>query len=549
MPDWTYHPLRPAANVLLGERRAQRFALRFLSALVAVPGGGYAIKRVFDHPEPPVEWQDRLGAVVPVSVARDAIRVLPVQGARVIEVGPVGPDAVAAVRAAAMGRRCPVIARATDPATAAALDGSVDAVFVEPSAGIDNAGFGSGSAAALEGNADAATAEPAVDIELGSGGSQETVNLAAAGSPTRRYLRDPDIAETLAALRNSDALVLARPSVLVEAGPGWFQRVIEAALSTQPPPQTLRDVPIDPRRWPGWFWGLLVGAGMIVAGLGATAITLGPVLLWYDRDYLGTDVDGLHAINHHLVHFLQHDRITMAGNMIAIGCLYAGLSWGGIRMGREWARNALLASGLIGFPTLFYFLVIGFVEPLHVTAAVVLFPMWVLAVARRPGPPRWTTPPPCPEPIRRRALVGQLLIVAMGIGVMIGGIVISCVGLTYVFVPTDLAFLRTDADTLRAANEHLLPFIAHDRAGFGGALISTGAAILLLALWGWRQGEAWVWWTLLAAAFAGSASALIIHFFIHYTAFVHLLPVYFGTVVILLGLGLARSYLLEGPRL
>lgn len=526
MPDWTYHPLRPAANALLGERRAQRFALRFLSTLIAIPGGGNAIKRVFDHPEPPAEWQGRLGAAVPVSVARDAIRVLPVQGARVIEVGPVGLGDVQEVRAAASGRRCRVIVRALDPATAAALDGSVDAVSVCASR---------------------------VETHSGSPGSQPgdcgDPDGSGAPLPARRYLSDPDITEALAALRDSDALVLVRPSVLVEAGPGWFQRVIEAAQPTQPPPETLRDVPVDPRRWPGWFWGLLVGVGMIVAGVGAAAITLGPVLLWYDRDYLGTDVDGLHAINHHLVHFLQHDRITMAGNMIAIGCLYAGLSWGGIRMGRVWARNALLVSGLIGFPTLFYFLVIGFVEPLHVTAAVVLFPMWVLAVARRPGPPRWTTPPPCPEPIRRRALVGQLLIVAMGIGVMIGGVVISCVGLTYVFVPTDLAFLRTDADTLRAANDHLLPFIAHDRAGFGGALISTGAAILLLALWGWRQGESWVWWTLLAAAFAGSASALIIHFFIHYTAFLHLLPVYFGTVVILLGLGLARSYLLEGPRL
>ncbi|WP_067829659.1 hypothetical protein [Nocardia inohanensis] len=510
MPDWTYHPLRPAANALLGERRAQLVALRFLSVLIAVPGGGAAIKRAFDHPEPPVEWGGRLGATVPVSVARDAIRVLPVQGARVIEVGPVGPDDVEAVRAAAAGRRCRVIARTADRDTAAALADAVDGVVLDVSAGAERA---------------------------------------AADTWPWRYITDTDVSKTLAALRDPDVMVLVRPSVLVEAGPGWFQRVIEAAVMSEPPPQTLREVPIDPRRWPGWFWGLLVGLGMIVAGLAAAAITLGPVLLWYDRDYLGTDVDGLHAINHHLVHFLQHDRITMAGNMIAIGCLYAGLAWGGIRMGRVWARNAYLVSGLIGFPTLFYFLVIGFVEPLHVLAAVVLFPMFVLAVARKPGPPRWSTPPPCPEPVRRRALIGQLLMVAMGVGVMIGGIVISCVGLTYVFVPTDLAFLHTDADNLRAANDHLLPFIAHDRAGFGGALISTGAAILLLALWGWRQGESWVWWTLFAAAFAGSASALVIHFFIHYTAFAHLLPVYFGTAVILLGLALARPFLVGAPRL
>ncbi|WSF98496.1 hypothetical protein OIE68_21950 [Nocardia vinacea] len=92
MPDWTYHPLRPMANALVGEHRAQLLALRLLSGLIALPGGGRAIERVFDHPELPAEWADRFGARVPVEVARDAIRVLPVQGAGIVEVGPVGRD-------------------------------------------------------------------------------------------------------------------------------------------------------------------------------------------------------------------------------------------------------------------------------------------------------------------------------------------------------------------------------------------------------------------------------------------------------------------------
>ncbi|MFC9998893.1 hypothetical protein [Nocardia sp. NPDC127526] len=494
MPDWTYHPLRPVANAVVGERRAQVGALRFLSVLIGLPGGGAAIRRVFDHPEVPREWSGRFGAAVPVSVARDAVRVLPVQGASIVEIGPVAADDVDAVRAAARGRRCRVVARVDNPAVGALLADAVDDVVVgERADGV--------------------------------------------------YLREPDIANAVAALRDPAVTVLAEPAVLVAAGPSWFQRVIEAAEVTEPAAPGLRDAGIDPRKWPGWFWGLLVGAGMIVAGLGAGAITLGPVLLWYDRNYLGTDVDGLHRINHHLVHFLQHDRITMAGNMIAIGILYCGLAWGGMRVGRKWARNALLLSGLVGFPTLFYFLVIGFVEPLHTFAAVVLFPMYLMAVWRPLGPPRWRVLPECAEAIRRRALVGQLLIVAMGAGVIFGGIVISTVGLTEVFVPTDLAFLETDAETLRAANDRLLPFIAHDRAGFGGALMSTGVAFLLIGLWGWRQGEAWVFWSLLGAGLAGSASALIVHFVIHYTAFIHLLPVYFGAAVIGFALFLARPFL------
>lgn len=56
-------------------------------------------------------------------------------------------------------------------------------------------------------------------------------------------------------------------------------------------------------------------------------------MLWYDRDYLGQSVHDLHQVNQHLIGFLQHDRLTMAGNMIGIGILYSGLAWGGIRRG------------------------------------------------------------------------------------------------------------------------------------------------------------------------------------------------------------------------
>jgi hypothetical protein len=78
--------------------------------------------------------------------------------------------------------------------------------------------------------------------------------------------------------------------------------------------------------------------------------TLGPLLLWYDNRYLGMNRRHLDAAGHNLVHFPQHDRITMAGTMVAIGVLYAGLAWGGIRQGWGWARKAYLISGGVGFP-------------------------------------------------------------------------------------------------------------------------------------------------------------------------------------------------------
>jgi hypothetical protein len=55
----------------------------------------------------------------------------------------------------------------------------------------------------------------------------------------------------------------------------------------------------------------------------------------------------------------------------------------------DWARTALLISGLVTFLTLFHFLATGFVEPLHTLVVIVLFPMFVLAVWRAPSSPRW----------------------------------------------------------------------------------------------------------------------------------------------------------------
>lgn len=493
VPDWTYHPLRPISNAVLGERRTQLLALRFLALLVTRFGGRRWIPRVFDHPPVPPQFIGRFGASVPAAVAREAIAVLPVQGASVIEIGPVGPGEVEAVRAAAADRRCRVIAAAATAQVREAIAPYVDTVTD------------------------------------GSG-------------PGIVRLETPQIRIALAALSDESVIVLARPSVLIAAGPGWFNRVIEAAIPTSPPPRW-RDVPVRPWRWPAWVWGILVGLGMIVAGLGAAAIALGPVLLWYDRDYLGRSVAQLHHINEHLIGFLQHDRLTMAGNMIGIGVLYLGLSWGGIRQGHRWARNAFLVSGLITFLTFFYFLATGFIEPLHTLVVAALLPMFMGAVWRAPSGAHWPPIAEGHELQRRRALWGQLLMIGVGAGLAVAGIVISAVGLTTVFVPTDLEFLATSSAGLRSVDTHLLPFIAHDRAGFGGALIGAGLAVSLISLWGWRRGQRWVWWSLLIGCLFGTAPALAIHFAIGYTHFVHLLPVYVLVLVVSCALALSRPYL------
>ncbi|OBA78286.1 hypothetical protein A9W99_24510 [Mycobacterium sp. 1164966.3] len=494
MPDWTYQPLRPFAETVLGERRTRVLALRFLATLIRHAGGRRWIPVVFDYPDPPPQWAGRFGASVPPWIAADAITVLAVQGASVVEINPVGLADVGAVRHAAAGRHCRVTVVA-----------------------------------------DSAEARDAIAPD---------VDAATAGDPDYPLLRlsAPKLKPAVDALADPSTTVLAAPSVLIAAGPGWFNRVIEAATPTSPPVSP-RSIPADLRRWPGWLWTALVAIGLIAAGIGAGVIALGPVLLQYDRDYLGTTVTDLHHVNQHLIGFLQHDRITMAGNMIGIGILYLALAQA-MRQGYRWARRALAISGLVAFGSYFYlFGTGGFVEPLHTLVVVTLFPVLLIALSRRLPSPHWPPVVEGPEPQRRRALWGQLLMIGVGGGLTVAGFVISIVGMTSVFVPTDLDFMATDAEHLRSANAHLLPFIAHDRAGFGGALIGAGLAVLLISMWGWRRGQRWVWWCLLLGCAFGTIPVLVVHFAVGYTHFEHLLPVYVLVAAAVTALVVSREYL------
>jgi hypothetical protein len=127
--------------------------------------------------------------------------------------------------------------------------------------------------------------------------------------------------------------------------------------------------------------------------------------------------------------------------------------------------------------------------------------------------------------------------------VLVAGLTIAVVGVTTVFVPEDLEFLCTSADRLAAANPRLVPLVAHDRAAFGGMLVSTGLVLLFAALWGYRAGNRWLWRTLLPAGVLGYLPAIGVHVVVGYTDGMHLLPAFAGLGVFLLGLGLSRPYL------
>lgn len=559
LPDWTYHPLRRPMGALLGVQRSRRAALGLVAAVATLPGGRWLVAGL-GHTSPPpeasttfsgVRFASPVGATVSIDSARNAARAFPALGAGLLEIGPISSGSVDEARRVLDGSPGPIALRVAADDAQGVIDalGSRAALVVldltEGPAVLELlnriralttvpvfAGLDAGHALVLPDGAGVVirNASPK-DVKEAGGRNRSVIATTAKGSP----------AYAASLIGAGAAAVLATPAALIEAGPGWFHRatiarLARARLETPAPPAS---------RWP-WMAGLALGLGMIGGGIGAAVVAFGPVLLPYDESFLRITSSGLAAINPRLIHFLQHDRITLAGTMVALGLMYSALSWWGIRRGQAWARDALLASCLIGFPTLFYFFAYRYVEPIHVALAAILFPLFVIATWRRPRG-AYLIEEEGPAEERQLALIGQLLMVSAGAGLIVGGLTISYVGLTSVFVPTDLTYMSASAQALASANDRLISFIAHDRAGFGGALISTGVAVLLIAAWGWKRGQAWVWWSLATSATVGFGAALAIHIGVAYTDFWHVAPIYAGILITVIGLALAREYFLAVP--
>ncbi len=365
------------------------------------------------------------------------------------------------------------------------------------------------------------------------------------GMPTEAvHTSTTNLTEVVRLLDRGHPLVVANDAVIAH-GPDTAERINEFLASRRRQPNaTNGGFGIRFWTWPGWVWALWLGIAMVCAGVGAAVISFGPTLLGYDNSFLGVDTAGLDAINERLVPFLRHDRITMAGCMVAIGANDIGFALA-MRKGWRWARAGFAAAGACGFPTFFLFLGYEFLDPLHLAVAVGFFPLYVMALIRPSVPEVWRTRVNVDENVRRRALVGQLLMVLVALGVTVSGIVIMVVGLSSVLIPSDRAYLGNNQVFFqRQLNGRLLRFVAHDRAGFGGALLSLGVGILTITAWGWRENEPGTWWSTLAAASVGFGAALAVHMHVGYVDVFHLLPIYLGLPLVGIALLLSRSWLL-----
>lgn len=338
-------------------------------------------------------------------------------------------------------------------------------------------------------------------------------------------------------------------SGLVFTGPGLAKRcnelvlVRELALTPQPAADgdTLR------QRWP---WALVIGISMVGGGLLALAIACTRVVMPYDEAMSGLSRARIGAISPRLLPFMTHDRVSLAGAMLGVGILFAGLAWFAVRRGQHWAERAVIVPALIGFFSFFSFLGFGYFDPLHAFVTTILFQFMLLAVVGRPG--RLAACGPADrvnDAAWLRGQWGQLGFVVHGGLVLAAGIVITIISMTTVFVPEDLAYLQLCAADLSAV-PGLVPLVAHDRGTFGGMLMVAGLTMLLSALWGFRRGARWLWWTFLTAGTVGYLVAIAVHHAVGYVDGWHLAPAYGGLALLWLSAAASRDFLgaAGGPR-
>lgn len=237
-----------------------------------------------------------------------------------------------------------------------------------------------------------------------------------------------------------------------------------------------------------------------------------------------------------VVHFMVHDRVSFGGTLISIGTLYLWLTRFSLRRGEAWAWWTLALSGAVGFASFFAYLGYGYLDTWHGLATLGLLPLFAIGLMLTWHsdmafdwlvPTRWGT-------WKCRFGIGRVCLLVTAAGLIAAGATILAIGMTWVFVPEDLAYMQVTADELTRLNPRLVPLIAHDRAGFGGAVCCTGLTVLCSV---WRATPTrGLWWSLAIAGVIGFGSAIGVHPAIGYTDPFHLGPAILGAALYAAGL-------------
>jgi hypothetical protein len=292
------------------------------------------------------------------------------------------------------------------------------------------------------------------------------------------------------------------------------------------------------------------GLGLALAGSFGLFLAVSGEFLPHDERFLGMTARDLCAMHGcRVVHFMIHDRASYGGALLAIGLLYLWLAAAPLQEGQAWAWWAFLLTGLVGYVSFFAYLAYGYLDYWHAVASVPLLACHAVGLARAWQIPRreaigrrwrpggrvpWTSP----------TGIGRAFLLLTASGQVVAGLVILAVGMTCVFVPEDIKYMGVTAGELQNLNPRLLPLIAHDRAGFGGAVCCAGL-LILLCVWCGAPSRS-LWEVLALAGMAGFGPAIAVHPAIGYNDALHLGPAVVGAAAYLAGLLLTFSWMTAG---
>ena len=281
---------------------------------------------------------------------------------------------------------------------------------------------------------------------------------------------------------------------------------------------------------------ILTAIGLVIAGAFALFLSAVRQFLPHDIGYLGMSAAEICTLaDCRVAAFMFHDRASFGGALVAIGTLYLWLAAFPLRRREAWAWWALAVSGTAGFLSFLAYLGYGYLDTWHGVATLLLLPCFVFGMARfrsRLRPPRGIGSllrPAVAAPPRSRYAVGRALMLATAGGMIAAGSTMLVLGMTTVFVPQDLVFMGVGPEELARINPRLVPLIAHDRAGFGGGLVSCGLAVAACA-WCGRPGRA-LWQALALAGATGFGCAIGVHLVVGYVDVVHLGPALAGALL------------------
>lgn len=290
---------------------------------------------------------------------------------------------------------------------------------------------------------------------------------------------------------------------------------------------------------------LIILTALCLIGSGGFALFLSASgqFLPHDIQFLGMESEELCAVfGCRVVHFMFHDRVSFGGVLIAIGTLYLWLTEFPLKERRAWAWWTLLLSAVVGFLSFLTYIGYGYLDSWHGAATLFLLPCFLLGMILTRRNLHGDRSARClikrSEPIDWRTSFGKgvFFLLLTGIGMMGAGLTIMTVGMTSVFVPQDLEYMGTTAQALRHLNSRLIPLIAHDRAGFGGGLFSSGVAWFFCVWCGSLTRS--LWQALALAGIVGFATAIGIHPIVGYLSFTHLAPAVLGALFYVLGISL-----------